>query len=203
MASVTLTWNANPAADNVTAYEVWGANGTSIAFGSCTKLATVSGLTWTDVGLPNSQPRTYYIVADNVVGSSSPEGPINITTVAAAAQPFGFAFEYYNPVVSKVIGYFDSPLAWTLPSSLPNCTGKIVDSDTASAVAPTAQTDFDIQSPVGTSIGTMRFAASSLTATFIKASSSSIAAAQVVAIVAPANLNGLTGAVIGTLEGTR
>jgi hypothetical protein len=85
MASVTLSWAAAPASDNVTAYQIWGANGTSTAFGSCTLLATVSGLTWTDIGLPNSQARTYYIVAVNAVGSSSPEGPINITTAAAGS----------------------------------------------------------------------------------------------------------------------
>src|SRR5256885_1477350 len=82
MASVTLSWGAAPATDNVSSYQVWGANGTGTAFGSCTKLATVSALTWTDIGLPNSQARTYYIVAVNAAGPSSPEGPINITTAA-------------------------------------------------------------------------------------------------------------------------
>lgn len=82
MASIVLNWAANPATDNVTAYEVWGANGTGTAFGSCTKLATVVALTWTDTGLPNSTARTYYIVARNEVGSSSPDGPLNITTGA-------------------------------------------------------------------------------------------------------------------------
>jgi hypothetical protein len=81
MATVTLSWSANPASDNVKSYEIFGANGTSVAFGSCTLLATVSGLTWTDVGLPFNQARTYYIVAVNAVGASAtPEGPINITT---------------------------------------------------------------------------------------------------------------------------
>lgn len=85
MASVTLTWNADPATDNVTGYQIWGANGTSVAFGSCTKLATVSATSWTDTGLPNNQTRTYYILAVNAAGSSSPEGPINITTAAASS----------------------------------------------------------------------------------------------------------------------
>ena len=72
MAFVTLSWNADPASDNVTGYEIWGANGTGVAFGSCAKLATVAGLTWTDTGLPNNQARTYYIRAVNAVGASSP-----------------------------------------------------------------------------------------------------------------------------------
>lgn len=85
MAFVTLSWTPNPATDNVKYYEVWGANGTSVAFGSCSLLATVAGTTWTDSGLPPNQPRTYYIVAVNAAGSASPEGPINITTAAGAA----------------------------------------------------------------------------------------------------------------------
>jgi hypothetical protein len=96
-----------------------------------------------------------------------------------------------------------SPVAWTLPIGLADCQGDIVDSDTTVAGAPAAQTDFDLQSPVGTSIGTMRFAASALTATFIKASGSSIPLGQPVTIIAPANLNGLTGTVYGSLKGTR
>lgn len=86
MPSITLTWTANPANDNVVDYEVWGANGTGVAFGSCTKLAVVTALTWTDTGLPASQPRTYYIRAVNAVGASSPEGPLNITSAALSTS---------------------------------------------------------------------------------------------------------------------
>lgn len=90
MASVTLTCNTNATADNVQSYEFWGANGTSVAFGSCALLADIAApsdgsttVTWTDVGLPNSQARTYYIRARNLIGpSAAPEGPINITTAA-------------------------------------------------------------------------------------------------------------------------
>lgn len=80
MPSITLSWAANPATDNIIDYEVWGANGTSVAFGSCTKLAAVNALTWTDTGLPANQPRTYYIRPVNAVGPGSPEGPLNITS---------------------------------------------------------------------------------------------------------------------------
>lgn len=85
MASIIITWNANAVTDNVTDYEVWGANGTSVAFGSCTLLATVSALTWTDVGLAPGQARTYYVRAANGVGDSTPEGPLNITSAAASS----------------------------------------------------------------------------------------------------------------------
>jgi len=85
MPSVTLSWAAAPVADNVLDYAVWGANGTGVAFGSCAKLATVSALTWTDTGLPAGQARTYYVVARNAVGPSSPDGPLNITVAALSS----------------------------------------------------------------------------------------------------------------------
>lgn len=84
MASIVLEWNANPPTDNITDYQVWGANGTGVAFGSCSLLATVDATTWTDTGIANGQARTYYIVAQNAVGSSSPDGPLNITAAGAS-----------------------------------------------------------------------------------------------------------------------
>lgn len=86
MASITLDWNANPSTDNVTGYEVYGANGTGVAFGSCALLATVNALTWTETGLANGQARTYYLKAVNALGvSATPEGPLNITAAAASS----------------------------------------------------------------------------------------------------------------------
>jgi hypothetical protein len=84
MASVILTWSANPETDNVIAYDIFGANGTSVVFGSCAFLASVNATTWTDTGLANGQARTYYLVARNAVGSSAPDGPFNITTAAVS-----------------------------------------------------------------------------------------------------------------------
>lgn len=118
-------------------------------------------------------------------------------------QPFGFSFGPKTPVASKNLTVFDSPIAWELPISLTNSQGTIVDSDTATAAAPSTQTDFDIQSPSGVSIATMRFAASSLTATFINASEDPIPIGQPVYIVCPANLNGIMGAIVGSLLGSR
>lgn len=84
MASITITWSANPATDNIIAYDIYGANGTSVAFGSTSLLASINALTWTDIGLPNNQARTYYVVARNTLGSSAPDGPLNITSAAAS-----------------------------------------------------------------------------------------------------------------------
>jgi hypothetical protein len=49
----------------------------------------------------------------------------------------------------------------------------------------------------------MRFAASSLTATFIMAAGHAIALGTPMAIIAPASLNGLAGMVYGSIKGTK
>ncbi len=86
MPSITVNWTANPATDNIDHYDVHGAVGTGVAFGSCPLLASVSALTWTQVGLPYSEAHTYYIVAVNAIGPSAPEGPLNISTPAPGAS---------------------------------------------------------------------------------------------------------------------
>lgn len=80
MPTITLTWDANPFSDAVRSYEVWGALGTSVAFASCARLATVSALTWTHSGLGFNEAWTHYIVAVNPAGPSLPAGPVNVTT---------------------------------------------------------------------------------------------------------------------------
>ena len=86
MASISLAWAANSPLDNTVAYEVWGANGTSVAFASCALLWRGDALSWTDTGLPNGQARTYYLVAVNAIGQSAvPEGPLNETAAAASS----------------------------------------------------------------------------------------------------------------------
>lgn len=199
-----LTWNANPANDGVTGYQVWRATGASQPFGSATIIASVSSVAteYVDSAVSGGQAYTYFLVAVNSIGSSTNTSGVNLTPVSASA-PYGFAFGPKSPVASKILAAFDTPLAWTMPSGLADCQGTIVDSDTATATAPTAQTDFDIQSPPGTSVGTMRFAIGSLTATFIKASNSSIPLGQIVQIVCPSNLNGISGAITGAVKGTR
>lgn len=200
-----LIWTANSANDNVTGIEVWRAAGAGASFGSATRIATTTAAAteYTDASVLPSTAYTYFLRALNVIGPSGASAGVSATTGAGASQPFGFAFMKPDPVASKPVAFFDTPVAWSVPSGLSDSQGNIGDSDNNTATAPSAQTDFDIQSPPGTSIGTMRFAASSLTATFIKASNTSIPLGQVIVIVAPSNLNGLKGTLYGSIKGTR
>ncbi len=201
-----LTWSSNSVNDNVTGYQVWRSPGPGGVFGSASLVGTVAptATTYRDSTAIPGTVYTYFLVAVNKIGSSANTAGVDVTAAdSGAPAPFGFAFQWPDPVVSKPIVYFDTPLSWTIPTSLTDSQGSIGDSPTVVAGAPSAQTDFDIQSPPGTSIGTMRFAASSLTAVFIKASSSTIPVGQPVAIIAPANLNGMTGMIYGSIRGTR
>jgi hypothetical protein len=202
---VKLAWTANAVNDNVTRYDVFRATGPGGLFGAAVKIGSSSGTTYSDTSGATGTTYTYFVEAVNVIGPSGASAGVDAAPTAPALgpQPFGFAFQRGNMVVSKPVAFFDTPLAWTLPAGLADCQGTIGDGDSGTATAPSAQTDFDIQSPVGTSIGTMRFAASSLTATFIKAALTNIPLGQPVVIVAPANLNGIVGTLYGSLKGTR
>jgi hypothetical protein len=69
-------------------------------------------------------------------------------------------------------------------------------------VAATAQTDFDVQKN-GTSVGTIRFAASATTASFIASSGFSCAATDVIKVIAPATPDATLANIAWTLAGVR
>ena len=87
------------------------------------------------------------------------------------------------PPTSEAIVRYPFPRAVDFPSGLTNSRG-------VCGTAPSAQTDFDLRKG-GVSFGTMRFAASGTTASFIAASPTSFSAGDVLTVVTPANLNGL------------
>lgn len=81
-AQVALSWTANPATDNVTAYKVFRASGTGASFGAASLVATVTGLAYTDSGLSASTGYTYFLEAVNAIGASSASAGVNATTSA-------------------------------------------------------------------------------------------------------------------------
>lgn len=198
-----LSWVASSTA-SVSSYKIYAYLGTTTNFALASLIGTVSGsvTSYTHSGLALGATYTYWVVATSIGGDSAPAGPQTATTVAAPIQPYGFSFQKgaANITASQPFAFFDTPVAWTLPAGM---TGSQATIGGQGATAPSSQTDFDVQSPPGTSIGTIRFAASSLTATFIKAASSSIPLGQVTQIVAPSTLNGMAGTLFGSIIGTR
>lgn len=66
----------------------------------------------------------------------------------------------------------------------------LTESQGAAGTGPSVQTDFDIQQNT-VSVGTMRFAMSATTATFIMASETTFTAGQILDVVSPGALNGI------------
>jgi hypothetical protein len=198
---VIVTLAANPVTDNVTTYRLYRAPGTGASFGSAVLIATISALTYTDTGRTPSTGYTYFAEAVNVVGASSPSAGFNATTTASSgANPFGFAFDRDIAAIvpSSVVRYFDTPVPWTITAAATSETDVHIEGGTG----PSAQTDFDLQVN-GVSVGTLRFAASATAANFIKASASNLSAHDITSIVAPSDLNGMSGRLVGVIAGTR
>lgn len=99
------------------------------------------------------------------------------------------------PSASLVMLRYKFPRAVDFPAGLTNSQGE-------AGTAATAQTDFDIEKN-GVSVGTMRFAASSTSATFIMASPQSFAAGDILTVIAPGSPDATLAGVSFVLAGTR
>ena len=77
---VFLSWNANPATDNVTAYAVYRASGTSAPFSAAALIWAGDALSFTDSSVNLVSGYTYYLVAINAVGESSPGAGFEAST---------------------------------------------------------------------------------------------------------------------------
>jgi len=82
--SVPLVWNANAATDNITSYTVWRASGTSAAFGSASPIWTGLAQAFADASVASVTGYTYFLTANNAVGTSPNTAGINATTTASA-----------------------------------------------------------------------------------------------------------------------
>lgn len=76
-----MTWSANAAADNVTSYSLYKGVGTNTAFASCVLLFQGNTLSYTDSAVVAGVAYTYYVVANNLVGASSPSAAYNLTAL--------------------------------------------------------------------------------------------------------------------------
>jgi len=98
------------------------------------------------------------------------------------------------PASSHRVFHHLAVAAFTLPQNLTGSAGK-------AKTQASAQTDFDIQVN-GVSEGTMRWAASGTTASFIFAAGVSVAAGDEIKIIAPASADATLANLVWTLKGT-
>lgn len=128
------------------------------------------------------------------------DGGNETLNLALPAQPYVFAGTIPDkPAASQTVLLAPVPdgITATLPASLTGSKGR-------AKTAATAQTDFDIQKN-GVSVGTMRFAASGTTATFIMASQTTLdgSAGDYLEIIAPATADSTLAKIGFSLKGTR
>jgi hypothetical protein len=72
---ISLKWNANPASDNVTGYEVWRSS--TGAAGTFTRITTVTATSYVDGFKSSGLTEYYYVIAENTSGSSVPSDPVS------------------------------------------------------------------------------------------------------------------------------
>lgn len=99
------------------------------------------------------------------------------------------------PGSSELVTRFEAVRDLSFPSALTDSSGRL-------GVAATAQTDFDIQKN-GSSVGTMRFAASGTIATFISASGFTLTGGDRLDVVAPASPDATAADLSFTLKGSK
>jgi hypothetical protein len=154
----------------------------------------------------SSSPVDQFIELSDTPGSYIAGDALKLVRVNAAHTALEFvspveqvfypsSFYETAPIASQVMLHVVAVGAVTFPSGLTSSQGY-------ADVAATAQTDFDVQKN-GSSVGTMRFAASGTVASFIAASPITLAAGDRLKVVAPATPDATLAGIAFTLAGTR
>jgi hypothetical protein len=204
--------------DTSTVYVITGSNPSQIGSwtalsyptgtgGTVTSVAlTTPGLLFDVSGSPVTGAGTLAMTFKTQVRNTFLAGPTSgadatptmraLTQADLPAQPFDITAFYPGvPTASAIVTRVPVARAVTFPASLTGSVGK-------ASVAATAQTDFDVQKN-GTSVGTIRFAAAATSATFIAASAVTLAAGDVISIVAPGTVDATLANVGIVLAGVR
>lgn len=112
----------------------------------------------------------------------------------------------YGAVIDAPVSFSGAPTAsqtnWWVAARACTFSAALAGSVGRASVAATAQTDFDLQKN-GVSFGTMRFAISGTSATFIAASATSFAAGDVLSVVAPGTPDATLANIAATLVAYR
>jgi hypothetical protein len=179
-----LTWSANAASDNVSAYGLYRAAGHGASFGSASLVTTAAGTAWNDLGLAAGSAWTYFLVAENGAGNSAATAGVDATAgstpLAITTPPLASA----TLAADQVILDYPVTTAFTLPAGLTGSLGGVA----ANGVTTTADTIF-VLAKNGVSIGTAKIPAGATlganAATFTVASAASFAAGDHFTAAAP------------------
>lgn len=177
------------------------------ASGTVTSVAlTTPGVLFDVTGSPVTASGTLTMTLKTQVKNTFLAGPASgadatptmraLTAADLPAQPFDLTAFYPGvPGASAIVTRVPVARAVAFPSGLSGSIG-------TASVAATAQADFDVQKN-GVSVGTIRFAAAATSATFIAASAVSLAAGDILSVLAPATPDATLANVGLVLAGSR
>jgi hypothetical protein len=208
--SVTLSWAANPAADNVTGYKVYRAAGLSQPFGSATLLATLGPtLTYANTGLAASSTWTYFLKATNVIGDSTQTAGVNATVLTAALNAWYQSMSVGNKLTDLGSSPWDGNFEIfdvEMPTSVSFPVNFSTSPTPGCKVAPVSTVTLTFQTITGatpTTVGTLTITGGSTTGTFSLASPLTVPAGDRLRLYAPAAVDTTISGLFGTLVGTR
>lgn len=194
-----LTWNANVANDNVTAYKIYRAVGASQPFGSATMIESVGPETtsYVDTLATPNQAYTYFVVATNAAGDSANTAGINLTCTAtgtlAYVVPFGF---YSNTVATEYFFGHVFTESVTFPANWSGAQGKL-ETNPAATFVITLQKN-------GVTCGTISIStAGAYTFATTGGTSVSFVAGDKLTGIGPATADASIADVLASLRGTR
>lgn len=122
--SNNLSWTAPSGGGMVAEYKIFAIHGSSGSFGAAVLIGTTTSTVWTHGGLTTADTWRYFVVANNSAGDSTPAGPQNATTNAAAAfvtSYFGSGAPstlhnngdlYFNTAATPYVEYVQNSGAW-------------------------------------------------------------------------------------------
>lgn len=110
------TWDANSVNDGVTGYQYWRADGLAAAFIDAVAIGTVPGAAteFTDASIEYETPYTYFLVALNFIGASSPTAGEDLTTITKPwddMSPISIVFPFGETIGTYPI---DIPITFTI-----------------------------------------------------------------------------------------
>ena len=191
-----LAWNANAVTDSVMLYKLYAGHAHLVAFNACSAIFEGAALSYTHTGLGAADEWTYYLVATNAAGDSLPEGPVDATTMAAAAKDWILYGNLAGPPADGQELFNITALGGEgLPQNLAGSEG-------GCEVAPTGAVAGTLLRN-GTAIGTMNIAAGATAATFTFASAVTFAAGDLLKFTAPSPADATLAGLFYTFKGTR
>lgn len=147
------------------------------------------------------KPRTGDIrLADGTLWNPISEGFAPLWWDGDSWVPFSLKYDWSffvggKPSASELVAEYPAARTLMLPAAMAGSVGR-------ARTAATAQTDFDVQKN-GSSVGTIRFAASATSATFIAASAITLAVGDRLGVVAPSSVDATLADISVTLKGYR